>query len=802
MEKYSEWNKIDLHIHSKESNKVKENDYEGNEYTAEDLLNKLLNENNKINIFSITDHNCVNKKLYNDLELQIKKDEYNGKINYIVGAELDINDSSIYSDVFHCLCFFETKDIDLICKSIDEMFDGKELKERNNNDIYPTIQKVFKCLAQNKIQNILLIPHFNNKSKGVPSDIAIENLNYLCFNAYEDSNNIQNIQKSLNIYKESGYDNFPFAVFTDNHNLENYPKDKNGNNNDIKCWILGNIKEPFNAVKTAFQESKMRISLSTIDGMRKIDKPQKYIDCIYVNGKPYSLSPYQNTIIGKFGSGKSLLLYKIKHGSESLKNDEKYSDFYDESENFKLNIGIQKYNSLHELSETNFKIYEFIQQEEYYYKNTFTLENAKKLFKQLNIEHEFKEEIQFTFNKEELIKSFDDINEIINKNDGKNNLNYERAFDNNLYYCFNTTFNHSDIKSIVNTLSEISELFENLENLSINDIPIFSDEEKSDVLDVNNIINKKLFKLERIIECNIENKIIGILDNYNNSYVNNNAKSLKDILVSDVIDLKEKLIDFKNKCNDFELVFPKNKYNDLMKSKTSEIISNYSISWKYIPGHDYKDIIDELIKSENRKENLFKSVLNTLLTIGKQFANNKTFNYHIDKYIDYSNLLFTKDSVRYDILKENTSLLRKSAGEKSALFIEFIFDLLEKDLNQNIGVLLILDQPEDNIDNDNVFNQISSRIRNLKYKYNNFQSIIVTHNANVAITADSENIIIAKEQLDKDGNKKFTYEMGCIEDREYIDKICKILEGGKAAMEKRTLKYGINIIRKVNQNGI
>ena len=245
------------------------------------------------------------------------------------------------------------------------------------------------------------------------------------------------------------------------------------------------------------------------------------------------------------------------------------------------------------------------------------------------------------------------------------------------------------------------------------------------------------------------------------------------------------------------------KYNSGELEKINyEIISNYSISWKYIPGHDYKDIIDELIKSENRKENLFKSVLNTLLTIGKQFANNKTFNYHIDKYIDYSNLLFTKDSVRYDILKENTSLLRKSAGEKSALFIEFIFDLLEKDLNQNIGVLLILDQPEDNIDNDNVFNQISSRIRNLKYKYNNFQSIIVTHNANVAITADSENIIIAKEQLDKDGNKKFTYEMGCIEDREYIDKICKILEGGKAAMEKRTLKYGINIIRKVNQNGI
>lgn len=802
MEKYSEWNKIDLHIHSKESNKVKDNDYEGNEYNADLLLDKLSNEENKINIFSITDHNCLNKKLYNDLELKIKMSEFENKINYIVGVELDINDPSIYKDIFHCLCFFETKDINLISKSIDEIFDCKDLKERNDKAVYPTIQKIFRCLANNKIENILLIPHFNNKSKGLPSDIAIENLNYLCFNAYEDSNNIQNIQKSLKIYRKAGYDNFPFAVFTDNHNLEKYPKDKNDNNNDIKCWILGNIKEPFNAVKTAFQEAKMRISLSTIDGMRKIDKPPKYIDHININGIPCALSPYQNTIVGKFGSGKSLLLHKIKNGSESLKSDDKYSDFYDENENFKLTVGTQKYNSLNELSESKFKIYEFIQQEDYYYKNTFTLENAKKLFEQLNIEHEFKEEVQFIFNKDELIKSFNEINEIISKTDGKNNLNYERAFDNNSYYYFNTTYSHCNIKALVDKLSEISGLFKNVEDLNINGVSIFSEEEKNKVVDVSKIINDKMLLLEKMIEGSIENKIIKILDNYNNLYINNNAKSLKDTLVTDLNELKDKLKNFKLKCDSYESVFPQSKYNELKQPKESKIIDNYSISWKYIPELEYKSIVDESIKSGNRVENLFKSVLKTLFISDKQFSSNKTFDSHIEKYINYTNSLFTKDSVRYDILKDNESLLRKSAGEKSSLFIEFIFDLLEKDLKEDIGILLILDQPEDNIDNDNIFNQISNRIRNLKYMYNNFQSIIVTHNANVAITADSENIIIAKEHLDKEGCKKFIYEMGCIENKEYIDMVCKILEGGKDAMEKRTLKYGINIIRKVNQNGI
>ena len=60
MQKFSEWNKIDLHIHSKESNKVKSNDYDGEEYTATQLLDILTNDDNNINIFSITDHNCIN----------------------------------------------------------------------------------------------------------------------------------------------------------------------------------------------------------------------------------------------------------------------------------------------------------------------------------------------------------------------------------------------------------------------------------------------------------------------------------------------------------------------------------------------------------------------------------------------------------------------------------------------------------------------------------------------------------------------------------------------------------------------
>ena len=127
MSKHSTWKRVDMHIHSKKSNEVKDNDYKGKEYSAKELLDKLLEDNIKVDIFSVTDHNCINVELYKDLETLIVTDEYKDRINYIVGVELDVYDTSIYTDVFHCLCFFGNNDIDNIKSAIDLMFDNLSL---------------------------------------------------------------------------------------------------------------------------------------------------------------------------------------------------------------------------------------------------------------------------------------------------------------------------------------------------------------------------------------------------------------------------------------------------------------------------------------------------------------------------------------------------------------------------------------------------------------------------------------------------------------------------------------------------
>jgi len=65
------------------------------------------------------------------------------------------------------------------------------------------------------------------------------------------------------------------------------------------------------------------------------------------------------------------------------------------------------------------------------------------------------------------------------------------------------------------------------------------------------------------------------------------------------------------------------------------------------------------------------------------------------------------------------------------------------------------------------------------------QVIIATHNANLVVNADAEQVIIAKND-----SEKLSYVSGSLENHEIRSKICDVLEGGKEAFRKREQKYG------------
>lgn len=96
---------------------------------------------------------------------------------------------------------------------------------------------------------------------------------------------------------------------------------------------------------------------------------------------------------------------------------------------------------------------------------------------------------------------------------------------------------------------------------------------------------------------------------------------------------------------------------------------------------------------------------------------------------------------------------------------------------------LIIDQPEDHLDNAFIADRIVHDLRNLKTKR---QFIFATHNANIPVFGDAE--LIAVLYSDKDGGK--VIEIGAIDKLEVRERAAEILEGGKAAFEMRRRKYG------------
>ena len=97
---------------------------------------------------------------------------------------------------------------------------------------------------------------------------------------------------------------------------------------------------------------------------------------------------------------------------------------------------------------------------------------------------------------------------------------------------------------------------------------------------------------------------------------------------------------------------------------------------------------------------------------------------------------------------------------------------------------LIIDQPEENLDNESVFKILKNIIKYVKKKR---QVIAVTHNPNLAIAGDAEQIIFVN--IDKENNNKFSFESGSIENPIINKHASDILEGTLDAFNIRKLKY-------------
>jgi len=316
----------------------------------------------------------------------------------------------------------------------------------------------------------------------------------------------------------------------------------------------------------------------------------------------------------------------------------------------------------------------------------------------------------------------------------------------------------------------------------------------------NEDIKKQIRTLEESIE--IDGKLLSEIDSLNKK-IEEKRQSIEEI--------KTKLFDlYKNSYNEYIDIVEQLKNRTIELEKDGLQIRGVTqfnfpkfrreiISFTH---GTYNDNNKYCILDENRSR-IFETNYDELISnISKMFNEIMTSEYRIKTISKKEAVKKLLDDYFYDyweITYKNDKLGEMSTGKAS-----FVILMLIIGLSKSKSPILI-DQPEDNLDNRSVSENIISYLRNKKIER---QIILVTHNANIVVNADAENVIVAnqKGQNDKETSSiyKFDYINGAIENTfakieaetdllksmGIKEHIADIVEGGKEAFKNREKKYG------------
>ena len=216
-------------------------------------------------------------------------------------------------------------------------------------------------------------------------------------------------------------------------------------------------------------------------------------------------------------------------------------------------------------------------------------------------------------------------------------------------------------------------------------------------------------------------------------------------------ELKIKILFKGNKEKFKQDIKTKFKGTGLTDNKTTEISKQYS---------DFTDIIIDCVLEDSKR-------LRGILT------DNEVVKVYNKIKENYSNLIREECPDLVEIFYHDKLLEKHSIGQRASALILFILTQEENDL-------IIIDQPEDDLDNQIIYQEVISTI---KKKKSSIQFIFATHNANIPVLGDSESVISTEY------DEKINANCGNIDCISTHQKIVDIMEGGKEAFERRKLIY-------------
>lgn len=152
------------------------------------------------------------------------------------------------------------------------------------------------------------------------------------------------------------------------------------------------------------------------------------------------------------------------------------------------------------------------------------------------------------------------------------------------------------------------------------------------------------------------------------------------------------------------------------------------------------------------------------------------------EFIDHILCWFPEDSLKVEYSRKGDGqkfqpIGQASAGQRAAAMLAFLL--------AHGTEPLVLDQPEDDLDNHLIYDLVVQQIRASKQRR---QLIIVTHNPNIVVNGDAEMIYAL------DFNSQcFISQSGSLQNQAMRNEVCNVMEGGKDAFERRYQRLGRNV---------
>lgn len=742
--------------------------------TAELIVHKAIQQ--KLSMIAITDHNIIDenwyKKILKSYYEYIRRKNIEWQLCILPGIEITAYGGNHIIGIFDPENYKEAWN-----KLINDLNLDKELFGQDGPICDKSELEIIKCINDNK--GITYIPHIDTRSEKL-SDMLGDLSGKSKIKLFKDPNLIAvgfsvyerhvKVKEQLNNKSSAYYREYPLAYLRDSdaHCLEDI---------GTKPIYLKLDQLNYTSLKLALKDPELRVSCSETSAKNAV-----YFIGMAVNGgwlkkegqewQYIKFSPDLNTIIGGRGTGKSTVLNLLKAAISKSTRDHDYRDF------------IARFNKV--------LVYFWLEG------NIYCACIEPKVYRDPYTE----EPIYSEGRRRSRINSIENWVNVykIHLNRARqvyetNLINVTQA-DEILKRVTGEQFEQTEILKIATNQQEFNNFFDRI---------VKARNPQSDYASLLNTRSKLAREIRSIGFTITNSNSLKLLDQLKEKYeeVHSQIKALRENTVHEINKDLEGCLTLKVEPKDIQ-----GEFIDLLdniienipnaKKQNKRIASIISSIGKHIPPTEfvklivserYAEIKDKAqigeLEAETFKEveQGYVNVIDAIQKIGRYIIE-KGFTVNILELLEddkialaFNTAYFEGDSNR----RVMRSLHELSLGQKAVA----ILTLILKGATGAGNSPLIIDQPEDHLDNNFIYSNLVTSLRELKGKR---QIILVTHNPNVVVASDSDQVIC----MASDGTQGWVEMSGSIDRKDVLENIINILEGGMAALMLRINKYRIS----------